>query len=238
MWIEWVIKILKNRLLLSIAVDMCIAYLLIFIKYIFCIGVKNFLITQFDVEIFLLPLKMPIFYFAIFIVAASIWIAKFIFNILCLFSRTFILAKLEAIRTIIFQKNTQHDLNLKRFSIIYTVKTLKNIIYTCSVFIFTFIYTFILSFAFNNTLYFRIIEIISLIFLIISYFITFIIIIRNYFTAIAVKDILSATRTDGYQSLRDIFRWTPVWTLTRIMQWWHRYKRKTPDHLPIIEVLI
>lgn len=206
MWIEWVIKILKNRLLLSIAVDMCIAYLLIFIKYIFCIGVKNFLITQFDVEIFLLPLKMPIFYFAIFIVAASIWIAKFIFNILCLFSRTFILTKLEAIRTIIFQKNTQHDLNLKRFSIIYTVKTLKNIIYTCSVFIFTFIYTFSLSVAFNNTLYFRIIEIISLIFLIISYFITFIIIIRNYFTAIAVKDILSATRTDGYQSLRDIFR--------------------------------
>lgn len=206
MWTELIIKILKNRSLLSVSVDMVIAYILIFFGYISHIGVQNFLANPFDDEIISLPLKMPIFYVASIIAILSIVISKFIFDILCLFSRQFIGAKLEDIRDVIRKNNVEQYLKLKRFTLIYSIKTIKNIIYTSSIFLFIFIYSSILRLILPYASQFFVIKLIAIISMIVLYFFAFIVIIRNYFTAISVKDVLNSTKTDGYQSLRNIFR--------------------------------
>lgn len=206
MWTELITKILKNRSLLSVSVDMVIAYILIFLEYISHVGVKNFLINPVDDEIISLPLKMPAFYVAFIIAILSILISKFIFDILCLFSRQFIEAKLEYIREVIRKNNVEQYLKLKRFTLIYSIKTIKNIIYTSSIFLFIFIYASVVPLIFPSASQFIAIKLIAIISMIALYFFAFIVIIRNYFTAISVKDVLNSTKTDGYQSLRNIFR--------------------------------
>ena len=206
MWTELIIKILKNRSLLSVSVDMVIAYILIFFGYISHIGVQSFLANPFDDEIISLPLKMPIFYVASIIAILSIVISKFIFDILCLFSRQFIGTKLEDIRDVIRKNNVEQYLKLKRFTLIYSIKTIKNIIYTSSIFLFIFIYSSVLRLTLPYASQFFVIKLIAIISMIVLYFFAFIVIIRNYFTAISVKDVLNSTKTDGYQSLRNIFR--------------------------------
>lgn len=206
MWIESVIKILKNRRLLIISVDMLIAYFCVIFEYVLQIGIKDFLVNPLDEEFILLPLRIPTFYAVIIIAPVSIWVSKFIFDLLCLFSRQFILVKLESIRNIIRKNHVAQHLKLKRFSLAYSVKTLKNIIYTSSVFLFSFVYTSFLSFFLTCASDFLIIKIISVISFIALYLMAFIVVIRNYFTAISVSDVLNSTKTDGYQALRDIFR--------------------------------
>jgi hypothetical protein len=206
MWTELIIKILKNRSLLSVSVDMVIAYILIFFGYISHVGVQNFLVNPFDDEIISLPLKMPIFYVASIISILSILISKFIFDILCLFSRQFIGTKLEDIREVIRKNNVEQYLKLKRFTLIYSIKTIKNIIYTSSIFLFIFIYSSVLCLILPYASQFFVIKLIAIISMIVLYFFAFIVITRNYFTAISVKDVLNSTKTDGYQSLRNIFR--------------------------------
>ena len=185
---------------------MLIAYFYVIFEYILHIGIKNFLVNPLDDEIILLPLKMPIFYAVIIIAPASIWASKFIFDVLCLFSRQFILVKLESVRDIIRQNQVEQHLRLKRFSLTYSIKTLKNIIYTSSVFLFSFAYASFLCFFLASTSQFLIIKIISVISFIALYLVAFIVVIRNYFTAISVNDVLNSTKTDGYQALRNIFR--------------------------------
>lgn len=205
MLIDSIIKVLKNRTLLSIAVDMCIAYLFIVLKYAMHIGGKVFLTTPLDNDFFIIPLKMFLFYLALPLSILSILNAKFIFDLLCLLSRNFLGDKVNSVRNYIL-KNKCSSLQLKRFSMPYTLRLLKNIVYTCSILIFSAAYAFVLDTYFDYGVEYKAISIVSMAITFLLYCCIFIVITRNYFTSLAIKDISNGTFTDAYQSLRDIFR--------------------------------
>ena len=206
MLIDSIIKILKNRALLSIAVDMCIAYLFIILKYVMHIGGKVFLTTPLDNDFFIIPLKMFLFYLALPLSILSILNAKFMFDLLCLLSRNFLRDKVNSIRNYLLKNNKCSSLQLKRFSMSYTLRLLKNVVYTCSIFIFSTAYAFILDTYFDYGVEYKTISIVSMAITFLLYCCIFIVITRNYFTSLAIKDISNGTFTDAYQSLRDIFR--------------------------------